>query len=314
MGIDVVGAAELRRLLPYPELISEIGRVLVERPVAAPRAVLATAHREWGVMPIAADDGGLVCKLVGQPRAGASARGLAGMVVVLDRDGAVRLLLDATELTVRRTAAVTAYGTGRLAAGSAGTVALFGTGALARPHIDALRCVRTIREVRVVGRTPAASRALAESLQAGSVAARAATADEALRGADIVVCVTSAHQPVFRDDQLEDGAHVNAIGGHGPQRREVPAETVARARDAIVVDAPDQAWTEAGELIHARTAGLIDPRALIDLGDSDRVGALRRADPQRVTLLRCVGHASADLAAVRVVLREIGDRPASRPA
>ncbi len=305
----VLGAAETRELLPMPELIEAVGRRLAFARSAPPRVILPGERSTWVIMP-GSRGGGLLCKLVRVLADGSRGDGptVAGTVVLLGPSGDVDALVDATTLTVRRTAAAAAYATDRLARPDAGVLALFGAGALAEPHVEALNVVRPLSEIRVVSASGSSAKRLVRRLGAAGWEARAATPATALAGADLVVTVTTSPVPVFADEELEDGAHINAMGAYLPERRELPGATVARAR--IVVETREAAWEEAGDLILARDEGLIvEADVLAELGDAEAVAAVRGTDGAAVTLFKSVGHVALDLAAAdvleaRLALRE----------
>lgn len=301
----VLGPAETRDLLPMSELIEAVGRRLADAGSAPPRVVLPGARSTWVVMPGRHGDA-LLCKMVRvlADEVEADEPTVAGTVVLLAPSGDVEALVDAAALTVRRTAAAAAYATDRLARPDAGVLALFGAGALAEPHVEALNVVRPLREVRVVSSSGASAERLAGSLAEAGLAAHAVTPEEALAGADLVVTVTTSPVPVFSDEHLEDGTHVNAMGAYLPDRREIPGETVARAR--IAVETREAAWEEAGDLIQARDEGLIrESDVLAELGDADALASVRGADARAVTLFKSVGHVALDLAAADVLLTRL---------
>ena len=126
---------------------------------------------------------------------------------------------------------------------------VIGTGFQAETQIAAIRVVRDIREVRVWSRSEERREAFAQKVNARATA----TAEEAIRGADIVVTATYAKDPVIEDEWVKPGAHVNAIGSNNPQRREIPAALVNRSA-LIAVDAIDQAKIESGDLLLAWTS------------------------------------------------------------
>jgi ornithine cyclodeaminase/alanine dehydrogenase-like protein (mu-crystallin family) len=301
----VLGAAEMKELLPMDDLIEAVGRRLAAAGSAPARVILPGDRSTWVVMP-GSREGGLLCKMVRVLADGhrADAPTVAGTVVLLSPSGEVEALVDAATLTARRTAAAAAYATGRLARPDAAVLALFGAGALAEPHVEALNVVRPLREIRVVSASGSSAERLADRLAAAGLQARAAGRAEALAGADLVVTVTTSPVPVFSDRDLEEGAHVNAMGAYLPKRREVPGETVARAR--IVVETRDAAWEEAGDLIQARDEGLIrESDVLAELGDAEALEAVRRGDERAVTLFKSVGHVALDLAASDVLLARL---------
>jgi len=307
----VLSAEETREILPLPELVSAVGRAFATAPAAPQRLVLADAGKDWVVMPGLASRGGMLCKLL---RVGhgdddrAPAPTISGIVALLDDDGRLLAVLDGATLTARRTAAAAAYATDLLARRDASVLALFGAGTLAVEHVEAIATVRQLTEVRAVGRSPDRLHSFCERMSARGYDVRPSKPHDALRGADLVVAATTSHAPVFADEDVAAGTHINAMGSYRPQRAEVPAETVVRAR--VVVETRATAWHEAGDLIQPLEAGLIDTtHVYAELHERERIAALRGAEPDAVTLFKSVGHVALDLAALEVGLARLETAP-----
>jgi ornithine cyclodeaminase/alanine dehydrogenase-like protein (mu-crystallin family) len=151
-----------------------------------------------------------------------------------------------------RTGAASGVATKFLANADARTVAMIGTGSQARTQLEAIAAVRKIERVRAFGRDAQRREQFAEEMAARlNITVRAvASAEEAVRGADIVVTSTTASEPVVFGAWLKPGAHINAIGANFPEKRELDDETVRRA-GAIVVDSLEQSKQESGDLIRA---------------------------------------------------------------
>ena len=219
-----------------------------------------------------------------------------GVYVLFDAATLTPLVVaDAVELTLIRTAALSALATDLLAPAGASRLAVVGTGPQAREHVRAMRAVRPIAEVTVVGLTPAAAEAMAASLRAElGVPVRAGTD----LFADIVCLCTASATPVLSATDLAPAAHVNAIGAHMPGHREVAADAVASCQ--VVVDDADAARREAGDLIMAVAEGAVDDSVFAtDLAAVVR-GAVTRPFG-RPTLFKSVGFGLADLFVARLL-------------
>jgi alanine dehydrogenase len=304
----LIAGPELTSVLPLDEVIEEIRRALSTPSEVPQRLALTQGACQWLVMPGLTGHGDLVCKIVrvgplGEtaPRSGAT---LSGAVFVLTAAGQLRAIFDGAELTQRRTAAVTAYATDWLARPDAQTLALFGVGALALPHLEALSMVRRLVEVRVVARSFYRAKRFADELGNGKWRVRAyGDPAEAVAGADIITTVTTSSQPVFPDEAVAPGTHINAVGSFLPERAEIPIATVKRAK--VVVESRATAWLEAGDLIQARAAGEIsDGHVVAELHERELGHAVRQATDE-ITLFKSVGSAVFDLAAVDVALRRL---------
>ena len=151
---------------------------------------------------------------------------------------------EANYLGQIRTGAASGYATDVLAAPEASTLAIIGSGFQARTQFEAISAVRPIKEVRVWSRNEAKREEFARSIGARATA----TAEEAVRGADIVATATSAKDPVLEADWIAAGTHINAMGSNQAARRELPSDLIARA-ELIAVDSIEQAKVEAGDLL-----------------------------------------------------------------
>jgi alanine dehydrogenase len=304
--LHVFSANETRAILPMRELIDGVGRAFAAPPDAPQRLVLSDDVQDWVVMPALTSRGGMVCKLlrVGRGDGRGPATTISGVVALFDADGALLALLDGGTLTARRTAAAAAYATELLARPDASVLALFGAGALAEESVEAVATVRPLSEIRVVGRSPERVLAFTERLASAGYPVRATDARDAMEGADLVVAATTSPEPLFADDDVAAGTHLNAMGSYKPERAEIPAGTVRRAR--VVVETRETAWHEAGDLIRPRDAGLIgDDHVYAELHERARIAELREAEPDAVTLFKSVGHVALDLAALDVGLAQL---------
>ncbi|MEU6254518.1 ornithine cyclodeaminase family protein [Streptomyces sp. NPDC047043] len=252
-----------------------------------PRSVVPVPRGQLLVMP--AQWGSYVGVKVVSAAPDNPARGLPriqGNYLLLDGETLAPLaLLDGIALTNVRTAAVSAVAADALATPDASRLVLFGTGPQARSHLEALRCVRPVRDVVVVGRDAVRTRAFAEE-----TGARVGTADDVAH-ADLVACCTTARTPVFDGSLLPAHATVVAVGSHEPEAREVDETAVGRS--TVVVEAASAALREAGDIVQAVEAGAVDPGALVGLADLVRGKA--QLAPDRPRLFKSVGMAWEDL-------------------
>jgi alanine dehydrogenase len=154
--------------------------------------------------------------------------------------------IEANYLGQIRTGAASGYATDLLASAEAATVGIIGSGFQAQSQLEAIREVRKLREVRVWSRNEEKRHRFAEQTGVKAVA----SAEEAVRGADIVVTATSAKEPVVQTDWIAAGVHINAIGSNRADRRELPSDLVKSA-DLIAVDSIEQSKVESGDLLLA---------------------------------------------------------------
>lgn len=202
-----------------------------------------------------------------------------------------RLLVDGSSLTVIRTPATTAVAVDRLADPDAARLVVFGSGPQAVDHVVAFSRIRTLTDIRLVGRNPERTApAIARLAELGITAVQGVAGDVA--EADIVLCATSAKDPVFDGALIRDGACVAAMGSHEADRRELPGDLMARA--LVVVEDQETSLREAGDVIMAAAEGNLDTATLVSLADLVRGDVVR--DASRPNVFKGTGMSWQDLA------------------
>ena len=208
-------------------------------------------------------------------------------------------VIDGTELTAIRTAAVSGLATRFLAHRDAARLVLFGAGPQAASHLESMLAVRSLDEVIVASRTAERADALVQRAESLGLQARTGTPQD-VAGADIVCTCTTSTVPVFDGRVLAAGAHVNAVGAYRPDARELDTATIRRAK--VVVETRDVALAEAGDLLIPIAEGAIgEEHILADLRELT-LGAAVRTDPDDVTVFETVGVAFEDLVVARAAL------------
>ncbi|HVB72868.1 MAG TPA: hypothetical protein VNE38_04865 [Ktedonobacteraceae bacterium] len=237
----------------------------------------------------------------------------ASVLLLDDTTGRTLAVMEGGWLTAMRTGAASGLATELLARRDAHTLALFGAGAQAPMQVVAVHTVRPLREVRVVNRDAARYRACVETIEAMlgddcPPIRHVSSAREALDGATLVACATTATTALFPWDAVAPGTHINAVGAFTPEMCELDAETLAHAR--IVVDERASAMSEAGDLLQALAAGRISgPETWSELGEIARGLRPARQSDEEITVFKSVGNAVQDVAvALRVYskARELG--------
>ena len=221
------------------------------------RVALETSHGVSLFMPAhlkERDSAGVKIVSVNEGNTQSGLPAIHAVVVVLDTlTGCPIALMDGTWLTALRTGAVGGLATDLLARSDSTTVALFGAGTQARTQLEAVRCVRDIKRVRVVSHSGTSAQALVGELS-GVEAVSLSDPDEAVAGADIIIAATSSSIPVFDGALVEPGTHVTGIGSFTTDMREVDATLVERAR--VIVDQKEAALEEAGDIVGPIRDGL----------------------------------------------------------
>jgi ornithine cyclodeaminase/alanine dehydrogenase-like protein (mu-crystallin family) len=312
MGVLVLGDTDVAGLLPMGECIEAMAEALaslqrgeMEQPL---RFVVRPAEAAglMGLMPAyrshpeAAYGLKAVCVFSGNPARGLDAH--QGAVLLFDGEtGVLRAAVNASAITAIRTAAVSAVATRLLAREDARVLAVLGAGVQARSHLQAMAAVRNFERARVWSRTPDRAAALAAAEAPFSVEP-AASAEEAIREADVVCTTTSSPEPVVRRGWLIAGAHVNAVGSSIPTTRELDSETMAAA--SLFVDRRESTVNESGDFLLAQREGAIGPDDIrAELGELLTGAAAGRTSPEELTVFKSLGLAVEDLAAVEHVYR-----------
>src|SRR5476649_1149156 len=163
--------------------------------------------------------------------------------------GELLALMDGRYITEARTAAVSAVSVRHLAGRDAAVLGIIGSGVQAYSHVQALPLVRAFREIRAWSPNPVHLQKFAAS---ASVRV-AGSAEEAVRGADVVVLATASVEPVIEDRWVAAGTHVIGVGACRPSQREMDPALVARSY--LVVDSRAAALEESGDILLAMQEG-----------------------------------------------------------
>jgi thiomorpholine-carboxylate dehydrogenase len=285
---------EVRELLEWDALISCMEAALASfsagRVIQPVRNMLTVEEgkRYLGIMPAVADETmGLKVVSFYPGNAGTAVPTHLALIMLLDtRTGQPLAVMDGRLITEMRTAAVSAAVTKYLAQPDARVLALLGSGVQAGAHLEALSRVRAFDEVRVWSRNGEHRARFAE--EHGAVAMEA---EEAVRGADVVVTATNALTPILQGRWLKPGAHVNAVGSPRPTWRELDDEVMS---NTVVVDSREAVLKESGDVILSKA------EIYAEVGEifSDT----KPAPTAETTIFKSVGIAVEDIAAAKLVL------------
>jgi alanine dehydrogenase len=312
MAIQVIDAERVRRLLPMAaciDVMAEAMKAASGGEVVQPMRTVLPVDAGGGqlfVMPAASRSLGCYgAKLISLTPAN-SGKGLPtirGDYLLFESDtGAAVALIDAASLTAIRTAAASGLATRLLARPEATTCGILGTGVQATTHVEAMRAVRPIREIRIWGRDAEKAHRLAQELKASTGLVVNAHVDPATVAAcDLVCTVTAAGEPILKGDWVRPGAHVNLVGAHTLTQREADTELVRRS--LVFVDLLAAAQREAGDVMIPIQEGSVPADHVRGEIGHVMAGVLAgRTSPDQVTLYKSVGIAAQDLFAARHVL------------
>jgi ornithine cyclodeaminase/alanine dehydrogenase-like protein (mu-crystallin family) len=204
-------------------------------------------------------------------------------------------LFDANHLGQIRTGAASGYAADLLARDDVRSLAIVGSGFQAQTQLDAIARVRRFESIRVWSRNSEKRERFAAS-RPGVIAV--ATAEEAVRSADVIVTATSSKEPVIESAWVQPGAMIIAMGSNQPNRCELPADLVKR-HGYLVVDSLDQARIEAGDFLLAFSEP--DWARVVELKDAER------PVPGTTTIFKSLGLGVEDVAAAAHVYESAGN-------
>ena len=228
--------------------------------------------------------------------------------------GQLRAVVAADFLGMMRTGAASGVASRWLARPDSTVAGILGAGWQAEGHVRAICAALPLERVKVFSRKADKLQAFCQRLceQTGVAVVPAVSAEEAVRGSDVVGTVTTAAQPLFDADWLEPGAHINAAGSNALIRQEL-SEAAVRRCDVIAVDAVPTALAEAGDLLPLLEKGRLHERQLLELGDVIVGRRAGRESAGQITLFESQGMAIQDLAVALRVLQAAEARGLGTP-
>jgi len=232
-----------------------------------------------------------------------------GVLVFEAEHGALLAMVNASAITAIRTAAVSGVATKLLARDDAAELAILGSGVQAHAHVNAMMAARQIGSIRVWSPNRDHVKAFARNISEKQVVAvrETSTAQDAVKGADIVCTTTAAREPVLMGEWLAPGVHINAVGSSIPLARELDNEAVAKSR--LFVDRRESTVNEAGDYLIPRKEGAIDDFHIQgEIGEILSGQITGRQNNQEITLFKSLGLAVEDIAAATMVYNKAVER------
>lgn len=301
-SLRIIDRAELAERVRMPAAIRAVQATLragFDPETDPPRSIVDVRHGQLLLMP--ADLGRYAGQKLGMVAPGNPARGLEriqAIYVVLDAETLAPLaLLDGTELTSIRTPAVSAAVLDVTAAPDASSLVVFGTGPQGVRHVEAMRAIRPIERVRFVGRNPARAQHAVDLVGDPALDVAVGTAAD-VADADIVVCATSAREPLFDDGLVADHAALVALGSHEVDARELPGALLGRSQ--VIVESDRVARAEAGDVVLAIAEGHLDAASLVPMARI--VDGTVAVASDRPRILKTCGMGWQDLAVAQVAV------------
>lgn len=230
-----------------------------------------------------------------------------GVVLLFDAtNGALKAVVDGSEITAIRTAAVSALATNQLARKNAEVLCILGAGTQARTHLEAMLAVRPIKLVEIWNRNYQNAVLFKEEMELKFNVSiiTCSTAEEAVTDADIICTVTSSKEPILKGAWVKEGAHVNAIGACQPNDRELDSELIKKSK--FYVDSIDSAQNESGDYLIPLKEGVIEQNYISgEIGElliNKKAGRVSETD---ITIFKSLGLAIEDIAAADFIYEEI---------
>jgi thiomorpholine-carboxylate dehydrogenase len=292
--VQFLNEEQVRSVLTYQDLLPAVERALIDlsagriqQPV---RSVLSIPEHggRFALMP-AIDRDLMAVKMVTVYEGNRTLPTHQAVIQLLSAStGEPLVAMDGRLITEMRTAVVSALATRLLARSDARVLAILGSGVQAGSHLRALRLVRSFQQVRVWSRTPENARRFAEDFGVTAFD----RAESAVRGADVVVSVSSVSEPIVCGAWLGGETLVCAVGAVGPHMRELDDETM---HAAVVVESREAALRESGDLLGSGQS------VYAELGE---LLAGTRPKPAGRAVFKSLGVAAEDLAAAAMVWRQ----------
>ncbi|WP_084193827.1 cyclodeaminase [Salimicrobium salexigens] len=229
-----------------------------------------------------------------------------GMMILIDSEtGEIRkIFADQGLLTDLRTAAAGAVAAKHVSRENSASAGIIGTGSQARYQLEALTIVRSLKNVRVWGRSLEKAEKFKEEMEEklGLPVTVTATAEEVVRKSDIVVTTTPASEPIVQAEWLHPGLHITAMGSDAEHKQELSEEVLATA-DVVTCDSLLQS-RRLGELRACNDNNIIENT--IELGEITGKGVVARRNEEQITVTDLSGTGAQDTAIARYANQIIG--------
>jgi alanine dehydrogenase len=220
-------------------------------------------------------------------------------VMLYDAERGLIAIIEARRLSRLRTGAATGLATDLTAKRGTIRLAMIGAGEQARTQLGAVAAVRPLGSTRVYARNRDRLVAFCAdvSREFDTEIEPAASPQECVVDADVIITATDSETPVIRDEWLPANVHVNTIGANAANRMELELATFQRAR-IVATDDVDQAQIEAGEIIRCVDQGRMNWENVVPLA---KLVANPPLPGSGLTIFKSLGAALEDVAAASAV-------------
>ena len=217
------------------------------------------------------------------------------------------ILLDEGYLTNVRTAAAGAVAAKYLAPKNVHRIGIFGAGLQGKMQLEYLKPIRDCRDVIVWGVNQQELDAYKEDMEPlGFTIQTTLEADDIASTCNLIVTCTPATSPLLREEQIQKGTHITAMGSDTPEKQELDSAILKKA-DRVVVDSISQVL-ERGESFQAMKAGLIKKEDLVELGTIISNMEMQRSSEDEITIADLTGVAVQDIQISKAVWKAISSK------
>jgi alanine dehydrogenase len=226
-----------------------------------------------------------------------------GKVLLQDPEtGDVICIMDGGYLTAVRTGAASGVATKYLARKDVNQiVGIYGTGVQAKMQLWAVAEARNLSKAIVYDlKKEVAENFAKEMAEKLDLEIFVANDPEELLNADIICTATSSPTPIFDGSKVMPGTHINGIGSHTPNARELDTEIIVRSK--FIGDSKEACFNEAGDIMIPLQEGSIEEsHYFADLGEVVTGTAEGRANEEEITLFKSNGLAIQDAATAMLI-------------
>jgi ornithine cyclodeaminase/alanine dehydrogenase-like protein (mu-crystallin family) len=301
-NIPFISDEQVKKLLPMGEAIELMNNAFIQitnKLVTIPQRLnldMPEVNADSLIMPVySADEKKYGVKIVSmnQDNPSNNLPFIHAIMILFDAgNGKPIALLDAEDLTAIRTGATSGLATKLLSNANSTVAAVFGAGIQARYQLRAICEVRNIIKILLFDKDQTKAESFKHEMENElGLSIEICNDQNVLKDAQIICTATTSSVPVFDDDYISDGTHINAIGSYQPHKHEIPSATVARSK--IFVDSRETCLKEAGDLIIPKNEGMeFGVNEIGEVLENEKSG---RSSVEEITFFKSVGNAAQDL-------------------
>jgi len=223
---------------------------------------------------------------------------IQGTYIYLDAiKGSIKALLEAKNMTAKRTAAASALASSYLSREDSASLLMIGTGALSVNLIKAHASVRPIKQVYVWGRSINKAQVICNELEEETFTVTPVqNIEDVISTVDIISSATLSKTPLVLGKYLVEGQHVDLVGAYKKDTREADDEVITKGN--VYIDTYQGGLKESGDIVMPLKTGVLKEKNikadLFELCANKKSG---RETESEITVFKSVGHALEDLAA-----------------